>query len=48
VLQTPEMLNVYVGVLATFPNNLKNTIHLTRADVFIVGRKNAVSEGGVL
>lgn len=42
------MLNVYVGVLAPFPSNLKNAIHLTRANVFIVGRKNVFSEGGVL
>ena len=48
MLQTPEMLNVYMGVLAPFPSNLKNTIILTRADVFIVGRKLAFSEGDVL
>ena len=36
MLQTPEMLNVYVCVLAPFPSNLKNAVHLTRADVFLL------------
>ena len=42
------MLIVYVGVLAPIPSNLKNSVYLTRADVFIVGRKHTFSEGGAL
>jgi hypothetical protein len=37
------MINVYLVALTPFSNNLNNTMHLIRADVF-----NAFSEGFVL